>query len=481
LLVTLGLVALNWGGIDRPNLEAGDFAANSLQVLQAKSGLILEGHYSRFGFHHPGPALLYLLALNEVVLFDTFGLVPSAFSAHLIAVAFLNAASITSVAFMLRTLARSWLMAFAGTAIFVVSLSWMNIQVFNSAWFPYMYALPFAAFLTSLAVVIRGYAKGLVFAAFFGGLLINGHASFLFIVPAVVALVLVVTVITRRLGARLTVPLGTWLRTNSRPAVASAIVFGIFLMPLLIRLLTQWPSPLREYASDGASGAGRDLSVGISAFLVNPRGTWVVIVAAIIAITIMVMSFRLPALAASSALALVLLSATAVHLFYNIVGVDDAANSYLSFYFLVVPALVPTAIILMLDQRSSDLRVAIPVALLAVVAVGYAAVINKTNAWPQDYQREDVLVLDELITEDSRPIVLDLDSSQDWGSVWSAAIGYVLLQERLGEHRVCVRENWFVGFTEELRCTPEDEASGQALRINRSDNGIVVTAGVGAA
>lgn len=481
MFLTLGLVALNWGGIDRPNLEAGDFAANSLQVLQAKSGVILEGHYSRFGFHHPGPALLYLLALNEALLFDSLGLVPSAFSAHLIAVALLNATSITTVAFMLRTLTRTWFMAFAGTAVFVVSLSWMNIQVFNSAWFPYMYALPFAAFLTALGAVIRGHAKGLVFAAFFGGLLINGHASFLFIVPAVVALILVATVIASRIGAHLTVPLGTWLRTNSRPAIAAAIIFGLFLVPLLLRLITEWPSPLREYASDGASGAGRDLSVGIGAFLVNPRGTWVVVVAAIIAITILGLSFRLPALAASSAMALVLLSATAVHLFYNIVGVDDAANSYLSFYFLVVPALVPTAITLMLDQWSTDLRVAAPLALVAVIAVGYAAVINKTNAWPQDYQRQDVLVLDELIDEDFRPIVLDLDSSQDWGSVWSAVIGYVLLQERLGEHRVCVRENWFIGFTEELRCTPEDEATGQRLRINRNDSGIVVTDAMGAA
>jgi len=140
LALTVVLVWLNWGGIDRVNLEAGDFAANSLQVLQAKTGPIVDGHYSRFGFHHPGPALLYLLAIAEVVFFDGLNLVPSAFSAHLIAVALLNGGSIASIAILLRAITRTWVTAFTGTALFLAVLSWMNIQVFNSAWFPYMYA-----------------------------------------------------------------------------------------------------------------------------------------------------------------------------------------------------------------------------------------------------------------------------------------------------------------------------------------------------
>jgi len=480
LLITMALVALNWGGIDRPNLEAGDFAANSLQVLQAKNGLIAEGHYSRFGFHHPGPALLYLLAFNEVVFFDVLGLVPSAFSAHLVAVALVNAIGITSVTFLLRRVTRTWVMAFAGSAVFVVSLSWMNIQVFNSAWFPYMYAIPFAAFLVALMVALRGHAIGLPVAAFFGGLLINGHASFLFIVPAVLILALALDFLGSRVGNQSPATSLTWLRTHSSAAVSAAVIFALFLLPLLARLITQWPSPLREYASDGASGAGRDPSVGLTAFLVNPRGTWVVISAILAIIIVIAVSFGRPAFASSSALASVLLAATAVHLVYNVVGVDDAANSYLSYYFLVVPALVPTALVLMGDPWSSDLRVSVPLTVVTLIGLGYAAVINQTTAWPQDYQRADVLVLDQLIDEDTRPIVLDLDSSQDWGAVWSAAIGYVLLQQREEQHRVCVRENWFIGFTEELRCTPTDEATGQVVRITHTNDAISVIATAGA-
>jgi hypothetical protein len=36
--------------------EADDYAANSLQVLKAKSFHETVGNYCRFGFHHPGPA-----------------------------------------------------------------------------------------------------------------------------------------------------------------------------------------------------------------------------------------------------------------------------------------------------------------------------------------------------------------------------------------------------------------------------------------
>ena len=64
--IAVVLAALIWGAIDRVNVEAGDFAANSLQVLQAKTDIITEGHYSRFGFHHPGPAFLYTLAISEI-------------------------------------------------------------------------------------------------------------------------------------------------------------------------------------------------------------------------------------------------------------------------------------------------------------------------------------------------------------------------------------------------------------------------------
>jgi len=40
---------------------------------------------------------------------------------------------------------------------------------------------------------------------------------------------------------------------------------------------------------------------------------------------------------------------------------------------------------------------------------------------------------------------------------------------------VCVRENWFVGFTEGVRCTPSDEANGRTFRVSHDASGLTVT------
>jgi len=470
--IAVVLAALNWGAIDRVNVEAGDFAANSLQVLQAKTDIITEGHYSRFGFHHPGPVFLYTLAISEIVFFDLLGWVPSAFSAHLMAVAIVNALAIATVTFMLRSLVSRWLMAFSAAAAFIVTLSWMNIQVFNSAWFPYMYALPFAAFITALAVTLRGRAFGLPVAAVFGGFLINGHASFLFIVPSVVLAVLAINILLTRDDRANRIASRAWIGANRSMIFLAAAVFALFLAPFMWRQFRQWPSPIREYLSNGAGGTSRDPLAGVTAFFSNPRGTWVVVITLVALVIVVILAARRKEVTGALTLAWVLLAASLVHALYNLIGVDDPANSYLSFYFLVVPALVPAVLVMTLDRWSSRPRVMAPVALAAGVGLLYAIQVNQTVAWPEDYQRGDVLLLQESIPAGESITVLDLDSTQDWGQVWSAAMGYALAAEREGSTRVCIRENWFVGFTDELRCTETDIAVGNVFRISSNDSAI---------
>jgi hypothetical protein len=46
----------------RPFLSGGDVAIMELSVRRAVSGMETLGPYSRFGWHHPGPALFYLFA-----------------------------------------------------------------------------------------------------------------------------------------------------------------------------------------------------------------------------------------------------------------------------------------------------------------------------------------------------------------------------------------------------------------------------------
>src|ERR1017187_9572233 len=76
-LFLLLILALNADVFRKPIIEDGDFAANSLIVQQAKHLHLLVGHYSRWGFHHPGPAYWYLFALGEFLFYDTLHLVPA--------------------------------------------------------------------------------------------------------------------------------------------------------------------------------------------------------------------------------------------------------------------------------------------------------------------------------------------------------------------------------------------------------------------
>ena len=78
------LVARNLALFAHPVYEDGDAATNSLLVVKAKRLELAHGHYSRLGFYHPGPALLYVLAGAEWVLHDRLGVVPAEHNAHIV-------------------------------------------------------------------------------------------------------------------------------------------------------------------------------------------------------------------------------------------------------------------------------------------------------------------------------------------------------------------------------------------------------------
>ena len=71
------MLALNAQLFRNPIIEITDFAANSLLVQQARHFSLLTGHYSRWHFHHPGPAFLYLFALGELIFHDILHVAPA--------------------------------------------------------------------------------------------------------------------------------------------------------------------------------------------------------------------------------------------------------------------------------------------------------------------------------------------------------------------------------------------------------------------
>lgn len=108
--------------------ETGDFAANSLLVLQAKQFSLLVGNYSRIGFNHPGPAFLYVLAAGEAAFFDLTHWVTSPFSGQIYAVALLSGFWIAAIGVLLRKMQGSMPAAVTTTALLLASPRILTIR-----------------------------------------------------------------------------------------------------------------------------------------------------------------------------------------------------------------------------------------------------------------------------------------------------------------------------------------------------------------
>jgi hypothetical protein len=80
------LLFARWGYyFESPVHEHGDLALNAIQIDRAKDFAELHGNYSRFRFHHPGPAFFYVYAAAETLLCDWLRLPLTPFNAHSLA------------------------------------------------------------------------------------------------------------------------------------------------------------------------------------------------------------------------------------------------------------------------------------------------------------------------------------------------------------------------------------------------------------
>ena len=70
--------------------EDADMGANSILIEQARHFTLLVGNYSRYHFHHPGPAYMYVQAAGESLLWAWLHVVPTAWNGQLFAVYLLN-------------------------------------------------------------------------------------------------------------------------------------------------------------------------------------------------------------------------------------------------------------------------------------------------------------------------------------------------------------------------------------------------------
>jgi len=247
-LLLLGAAATG-RGVEADLPATGDYAALELYTRLAAQGRQLLGPYSRFGFHHPGPAYFYAAV-------PLYLLTGQRFAGILLTAGLLNTACIVLI---LRRLGKDGGTAALLAAAIVLAqfLSWRSPVWLFSAWNPNVVVLPFGLALVSLAAVGAGRAGALPVAALAASFAAETHLGCL---PAALALsAAAFGLLVPRVRALAGLPPRPPLARG--PLVAAALVLAVM-----------WTPPVVEQLSTGGGNLAH--IVGFSAYFgeAHPAG-----------------------------------------------------------------------------------------------------------------------------------------------------------------------------------------------------------------
>lgn len=469
-VLAVALVISNWTAIATANVELGDFAANSLLIQDAKSLSLIYGNYSRVGFNHPGPAILYVLAFGEVVFHDWLHLVSSPFSGQLMAVAFYNAAWLVAIVAIVVRSTGSRIGALLFLSGFVLALAHFDFQIFAGIWFPHLYVLPFAVLLLSAARIASGKTDSVVALGVSTGFLINGHVSFVAIAGIVLICVLLGNVILSKTGQVPNVLSVGFLRSHRGAILRLAGIVGLFLVPFAIACVVDTPSPVTQYLSFSKGNKGNSLSQA-AAYVV---GYWEGIygLASAVALGIMiglVVRRRETFSGITAGLLVAMAGGTLALLYYAKVGIDLLQFKYIGLFYYTVPAFALGLLIFSCYRalRQSQAKNVIAVILACALLVLSFQKIHRTPDYAGQFNQPHVVEWYEALRGLNAPgrVVLDLDNVVDWGNVWTHVLGIEIYAKRRNVDLFCVDRNWHISFTKAAICTPEELATAPRFLV----------------
>ena len=230
----------------QPHFELGDFAANSLQIRNAKFLREIYGNYSRWGFHHPGPAFFYAYAAGELVLYDILHVVRSPIAAHqLVGVLIQTGFFVWTLRIVKKHVAGRVIvpvLLFLGALHFGAVNYYFSGNAFQSIWPPNVLLFPFLCFTVACASVASGSVAEVVATMLSGCLLVHGHvAQPLFVIPFFLIAVAAAFLRLRKSGASFRAVAAQ----HRRVLIISAIILTIFLLPLALDAIRGDHSNLR--------------------------------------------------------------------------------------------------------------------------------------------------------------------------------------------------------------------------------------------
>jgi hypothetical protein len=243
------VLAINPGIFRTPYAEDGDFAANALQIQNAKAFRELLGNYSRWHFHHPGPAWFYLLAGGEYLFHDLLHLVPAPINAQILTIILVNVLFVFGALAIFRSYAETGFFVPLAVAavvllIFVINRTATDEMTLHGAlfsvWMPDVLLFCFLFFATACASVASGRIRHLPLMTFSGLLLVHGHVAQLLFVG--VMAVLALGTLLRRLRRSF----GQFLRANRSAVIASVLMVLIFAFPIVLEMRVDKPNNVQH-------------------------------------------------------------------------------------------------------------------------------------------------------------------------------------------------------------------------------------------
>lgn len=253
-----------------PIIEHTDYAANSRQIYHAKHFQELLGNYSRWRFHHPGPAYFYLLAAGEFILYDVLGIVPAAHNAQIVTIIIFNSFLLfASIRIFQRYCASLWFTPIAtALALYFIYVVNTTVPLYNAAlvsvWTPHMLMFTFLFFCVTSASLASGSLRDLPWVVLSGSMLVHGHVA-----QVLFAGVLGSAAICIAFGREWIKYRGwAWLAADRKIIGISIFIAVLFALPICIELMAHEPDNLdhiRAYTQTH-SGAQNGLRTSIEYF-----------------------------------------------------------------------------------------------------------------------------------------------------------------------------------------------------------------------
>jgi hypothetical protein len=482
VLLAAAMTGAAWHMIQSAGVEAADFAANSLLIQDAKRLHLIYGNYSRVGFNHPGPAILYVHAFGELLFHDWLHIVPSAMGAQIWASLLYNAAWMALVFAVVRRFTGQ-MQALLFVAVLALVTLGIDPAIVNGMWFPDLYVFPYAAMLVSIAPLAHGRADTLKALAVSSGFLINGHASFIPMLGVMLILMLAANWrMSRRDPARRIVS-RAWLAAHRRELRTSVFILFLFLVPLLIATVKDFPGPLYDYFHYGHGNKGNPwLDAAKFVLLYWGSGKWQ-IAGLLLALVLAALLLTGRGAAQDDAaphdfvrsargLAIAFIASTLALLYYAKAGVDDLSQVYVALFYYSVPAMSAALVALFLCRMIPAGR---------EQAAGLAAALVLAVCWPwlrqepvyaYNYDQPDIAKLYQQLhaLPGSGRIVLDLDPDlRTWGVVWGDVLGVQAYAARQHVDLVCVNQGWHISNTRPAQCRPEEVAANRRYEMHAVD------------